>query len=41
MQNMDFLIPDDPVDRRKLGFLCFKTDSTVKPHLNILIFKWI
>ena len=21
MQNMDFLIPDDPVDRRKLGFL--------------------
>ena len=22
MQNMDFLIPDDPVDRRKLGFLC-------------------
>ena len=34
-----FLIPDDVVDRRKLWFLYFfKTDSSLRPHLNILIF---
>lgn len=34
-----FLIPDDVVDRRKLWFLYFfKTDSSLRPHLNVLIF---
>lgn len=34
-----FLIPDNAVDWWKLGFLDFKTDSSLKPHLIILIFK--